>query len=45
MYAMSSKIVYRIENIVSDPRHTKPIVAILIVVGFVVLAMSFGIIK
>lgn len=45
MYEMSSKMVYRIESIVSDPRHMKPLVAILIVVGFVILAMSFGIIK
>jgi len=45
MYEFAKKAYARATSILSDPMNTREIVAIAVVIGFVILAMSFGIIK
>jgi len=45
MYAFAKKAFARATSIMSDPMNTRAIVAIIVLTGFVILAMSFGIIK
>jgi|TARA_R100001510_G_C7544708_1_gene130818 hypothetical protein len=45
MYEFAKKAFSRATSIMSDPMNTRAIVAIIVLTGFVILAMSFGIIK
>ena len=45
MYEFAKKTYARATSILSDPMNTRAIIAIVVLTGFVLLAMSFGIIK
>ena len=45
MYEFAKKANARATSILSDPMNTRAIIAIVVLTGFVLLAMSFGIIK
>jgi len=45
MYEFAKKAYARATSILSDPMNSRAIIAIVVLTGFVLLAMSFGIIK
>jgi hypothetical protein len=45
MCAFGKKAYLRIESILSNPMNCRAVIAVVILLGFVILAMSFGYIK
>ena len=45
MYEFIKKAYFRVTDILTNPANSRAVVAIIILVGFVLLAMSFGVIK